>query len=309
MIEGFIKRNMLKIRSKSKQKKKFMTTKKAKPAKPVHKKEVTMNSSKMMTGLSILSRNLPNVSPRMTFPEMLLEQALSDKRIKLPPWLFPKTCCRKSQASLSTSEQQRYICAFNMINADGTLGQLVTLHQGMYMQHGNLYLLPWHRIFLMLFEKALHRYHPDVCIPYWDWNDPDQQEFPSWLSGILPTVNTIGGPITVFRSPGTSANLAATVASVPTAMLQTNYGSFSSPVNGVHGSVHGWVGGTMSGAHTSPADPVFWLHHANLDRLWWKWYNSPAGNHQNPVIAGSLAPWTYTEPDTRNIITLGYNYE
>ena len=286
-----------------------MSTKKTKPAKPMLKKEVTMNSSKMITGLSILSRNLPNVSPHMTFPEMLLEQALADKRIKLPPWLFPKICCRKSQGSLSTTEQQRYICAFNMINADGTLAQLVTLHQGMYMQHGNLYLLPWHRIFLMLFEKALHRYHPDVCIPYWDWNDPDQQEFPSWLSGVLPTVNVIGGPITVVRSPGTSANLAATVSSVPTAMSQTNYSSFSSFINGVHGSIHGWVGGTMSSAHTSPADPVFWLHHANLDRLWWKWYNSAAGNHQNPVIAGALAPWTYTEPDTRNIVTLGYDYE
>ncbi len=48
---------------------------------------------------------------------------------------------------------------------------------------------------------------------------------------------------------------------------------------------------------------------ATADRLWWKWYNSAAGNHQNPVIAGPLAPWTYTEPDTRNIINLGYDYE
>jgi tyrosinase len=289
-----------------------MTTVKLKHPKSEHKENGNGNGhdhGMSMTGLNILTKNLPNITAHMTFPEMLEEQARLDKRIKLPEWLFQKVCCRKSQAALTSNERQRYICAFNMINADGTLGQLVTAHQGMYSQHGNLYLLPWHRIFLLLFEKALHRYHPDVCIPYWDWNDPDQQEFPAWLSGFLPTVNTAGGPITVMRSPGTAANLASSVASVPTALAQNNYSSFSSIINGVHGIVHGWVGGTMSSAHTSPADPVFWLHDANLDRLWWQWYNSAQGNHQNPVIAGALAPWSYTEPDTRNIISLGYEYE
>src|SRR5207245_65262 len=38
----------------------------------------------------------------------------------------------------------------------------------------------------------------------------------------------------------------------------------------VHASVHQAVGGTM--AHgSSPADPLFFLHHANLDRLWSEW--------------------------------------
>ena len=96
-----------------------------------------------------------------------------------------------------------------------------------------------------------------------------------------------------------------------TAMSKTNYGDFSSIVNGIHGSVHIWVGGTMSDASVSPADPVFWLHHANLDRLWWVWYNSAQGNHQNPPLTGSDAlmdPWTYTEPDTRSISTFHYIY-
>jgi len=286
-----------------------MKSKKQTPKRKVIPVREDMDKMPMLSGIDILTSNLPNVFPHPTFPEMLLQMAKENRLIKLPEWLFQPVCCRKSQAALTTTEQERYICAFNMINSDGTLGQLVTTHQGMYMQHCNLYLLPWHRIFLMLFEKALHRYHPDVCIPYWDWTDPDQQTFPSWLSGVLPTVNTAGGPITATRSPGTQANLASTVSAVPTAMSQTNYNSFSSIINGVHGAIHGWVGGTMSSPYTSPVDPVFWLHHANLDRLWWVWYNSAQGNHQNPIIAGALAPWTYMEPDTRNIVALGYEYE
>lgn len=49
----------------------------------------------------------------------------------------------------------------------------------------------------------------------------------------------------------------------------------------MHGRVHLWVGGSM-GASSSPNDPVFWLHHSNLDRIWAEWqdthgiYNYPA---------------------------------
>lgn len=37
-----------------------------------------------------------------------------------------------------------------------------------------------------------------------------------------------------------------------------------------HNRGHNYVGGHMSGAF-SPNDPVFWLHHANVDRLWANW--------------------------------------
>jgi len=256
----------------------------------------------------MIMENLPILSRSMTFSKMLQMDKSAASIIRKWPWFFPPLCHRKDQASLTDTEKSRYICAFYMVNNDGTLGQLVDLHAGMYMQHGNLRLLPWHRIFLLLFEEALHNYHPDVCIPYWDWTKPEEQHFPDWLAGILPTVHTPTRTISVVRSPGSESWLAATVSGVSSALAQTNYDNFSSPINGIHGGVHIWVGGTMSDASISPADPVFWLHHANLDRLWWGWYNSAAGNHQNPVIAGQISPWTYTEADTRNIISLGYEY-
>ena len=38
----------------------------------------------------------------------------------------------------------------------------------------------------------------------------------------------------------------------------------------LHNLVHRWVGGNMS-TRSSPNDPVFWLHHCNIDRLWAVW--------------------------------------
>jgi tyrosinase len=269
--------------------------------------EPTAHGDKKERGL--LLRNLPALSRTMTFSQML--EAKSIPNWKELTWLFPALCRRKDQADLTDCEKERYICAFNMLNNDGTLGALVDIHHENHAQHTNARLLPWHRVYLYLFEEALHNYHPDVCIPYWDWNQAGQQQIPAWLSGVHPTVQTPTRTINVTRSPGAESWLASTVSSVPTALAKTNYGDFSSPINGIHGGVHIWVGGTMSDASVSPADPIFWLHHANLDRLWWKWYQSAAGNQQNPPLTGADAlmdPWTYTEVDTRNIASLGYTY-
>ncbi|MEZ5833179.1 MAG: tyrosinase family protein [Dongiaceae bacterium] len=261
--------------------------------------------------ISLLERNLPILARSMTFSRMVKANKDFLRQFKDLEWLFPAVCRRKDQAALTETEKSRYICAFNMINNDGTLGELVDIHAEMHMQHTNARLLPWHRVFLHLFEEALHNYHPDVCVPYWDWTSPEEQAFPSWLAGVLPTVHTPTRTINVVRSPGSGGTLASIASGTPGAMAQTSYSQFSAPINGIHGSIHIWVGGTMSDASVSPADPVFWLHHANLDRLWWTWYNSPQGNHQNPSLTGADAvmdPWTYTETDTRNITTLGYAY-
>ncbi len=255
----------------------------------------------------LLMTNLPILRNTMTFAKMLRMDKSNASMISKLPWLFPPICTRKCQAALTDTEKQRYICAFNMVNNDGTLGQMVETHNIVFGQHGSTLLLPWHRIFLLLFEEAMHNYHPDVCIPYWDWTNPGEQHFPDWLEGFLPTVHTPSRTINVFRGPHDASNLPSIVSGTASALAETTYDTFTPPINGIHGSVHIWVGGTMS-SYDSPADPVFWLHHANLDRLWWVWYNSAAGNHQNPVIPGLISPWTYTEAHTRNITSLGYRY-
>jgi tyrosinase len=46
---------------------------------------------------------------------------------------------------------------------------------------------------------------------------------------------------------------------------------------GMHNRVHVWVGGDMAPA-TSPNDPVFYLNHCNVDRIWQDWQQ----RHGNP---------------------------
>jgi tyrosinase len=53
----------------------------------------------------------------------------------------------------------------------------------------------------------------------------------------------------------------------------------------LHNRVHVWVGGDMI-ASTSPNDPVFWLHHANIDRLWAKWQAGNPGQGYVPTSGG-----------------------
>jgi tyrosinase len=38
-----------------------------------------------------------------------------------------------------------------------------------------------------------------------------------------------------------------------------------------HDIIHGWVAGLMNNPDTAALDPIFWLHHANIDRLWETW--------------------------------------
>ena len=48
-----------------------------------------------------------------------------------------------------------------------------------------------------------------------------------------------------------------------------------------HGAVHVDVGGLMVAFNTAALDPIFWLHHANIDRLWEVWRGLPGRSNTN----------------------------
>ncbi|MFI9293698.1 tyrosinase family protein [Streptomyces gardneri] len=53
----------------------------------------------------------------------------------------------------------------------------------------------------------------------------------------------------------------------------------------LHNRVHIWVGGDM-GPGTSPNDPVFFLHHCNVDRLWARWQHAHPAAPYLPASGG-----------------------
>ena len=44
-----------------------------------------------------------------------------------------------------------------------------------------------------------------------------------------------------------------------------------------HNVVHGTIGGNMGDGNRAAQDPIFWLHHCNIDRLWAAWLRQGGG--------------------------------
>lgn len=252
--------------------------------------------------------------PMESFAHMLLMTPSDILRwLKLPPW-FPMTDLRKDQASLTAVERKRFLCAYQTLINDGRLGALVAIHAQTHYQHGSQRFLPWHRVYLLQLEQALQTVHPDVTIPYWNWTDDSEQSIPMWLASFKPTVPMPAptAAITVTRAANTSAGLATLASNIPAILDVGDFPTFTSSLEAVHGGVHVWVGGSMSQVPTAPADPIFWMHHANIDRLWWQWQQTHPG--LNPNLTGTgpdspvMDPWPTTQAQTRSITDLGYDY-
>ena len=86
----------------------------------------------------------------------------------------------------------------------------------------------------------------------------------------------------------------------------------------MHNRVHAWIGGSM-GPPTSPNDPVFFLHHCFVDKLWADWQTShpnespslpPSGAAPGHNLNDPMRPWTVTPANVRNHHQLsdGYSY-
>ena len=60
--------------------------------------------------------------------------------------------------------------------------------------------------------------------------------------------------------------------------------------NGPHMLVHGIIAGHM-GSNWSPSDPLFYLHHANVDRIWTFWQDY--WDHDTCSVDEYMAPWHY----------------
>jgi hypothetical protein len=82
-----------------------------------------------------------------------------------------------------------------------------------------------------------------------------------------PLTRNVGGSLPSVNDLRTS--LARTTYSAFQNMLESGAGLLSG--NQMHNGLHGYIGGHMSSPAVSPFDPIFYLHHCNIDRLWTMW--------------------------------------
>jgi hypothetical protein len=179
-------------------------------------------------------------------------------------------------------------------------------------QHHNKYFWSWHRMYLHFFERIVRKYSgvSDWALPYWDYSSATQRQLPAvfrdntsslfvpnpnrptaWNDGSasLPAVhvNTASGMSQVAFYPGASSSLEGT------------------PHDNVHvdiGSGIGWMGDVQAAAQ----DPVFYVHHANLDRLWNLW-KAQGGGRVDPLsdAAWKNTPFTFFDENKTQVTLKG----
>jgi hypothetical protein len=241
---------------------------------------------------------------------------------------------RKNFVFLTVAERTKLASAFNAVNASGFLSNLASQHSTNFNSgiHWGSAFLPWHRWFLRVLEQQMQVHEPGVMIPYWDWTRPDSRniDVEPWKSFFGGRNNTggqfdhwtytrassAGGAHLPELLPGGSGS------SMVNRLAATTFAGFRAiESSGGHGGGHNWVGGTMAGGG-SPADPLFWLHHGNVDRLWAIWQRNHAAAAQYTLdpapgdsVAAAMVPLNSpmiggaTPASMLDHTTLGYTYD
>jgi tyrosinase len=197
----------------------------------------------------------------------------------------------------------------------------------------------------------------DWALPFWDYTDgvsrpevrslppafreaalPDGTSNPLRVSGRDPGIN---GGARLHPDVVDTRGLGTAHVFTPASSVAVHFGGLRGPVGShkgaagsaagalegtPHGSVHVAVGGTRPGANlmarfeTAGQDPVFWLHHANIDRMWEAWLRDRPATHRNPTDRAWLdASWAFGSGSMRTSIAthelldprqppLGYRY-
>jgi tyrosinase len=211
-------------------------------------------------------------------------------------------------------------------------------------QHGSWFFLPWHRMYLAYFEQIVGQTIIDLggpldwALPFWNYSDatnPDALKVPPaflqpnaksnglWID-LREGDQVIAGHENLrdldpkdFIGSGRPAGYGFGGGDTPFSHDGSKGGSIEMHI---HGNVHMDISGAMGSFETAGLDPLFWLHHANIDRLWQVWLN--LGERVNPSVSSWLdfsfefhdkskkvvSMKCKDVEDTRNVLS-GYTYQ
>ncbi|KAJ1731813.1 hypothetical protein LPJ61_002348 [Coemansia biformis] len=201
---------------------------------------------------------------------------------------------RRSAHSLSPAEWQRLGRVVYQLHRQGQFDRFARAHNVVFDEvHGTAAFFPFHRRFVQEFEDLGRRIDPGFTIPYWDtprdYRDPasspvlqrDKLGRDGRVSDSCVLDGVQGGWGSLF--PGRHClqrnfnDGDSILPWVPPEMISSYLqsdralGLFREHIEyGIHGAVHLGLGGDAA-TPFAPNDLFFFMHHANIDRLWWQW--------------------------------------
>nr|QCX35557.1 Hemocyanin [Lymnaea stagnalis] len=207
---------------------------------------------------------------------------------------------RRDLETLSKGEIESLRSAFLSIKADKTYEKIASFHgkPGLCEHNGHkvaccVHGMPtfpaWHRLYVEQVEEALLSRGSSVAVPYWDWTKPitklpelineatyynsrEQRFDPNpFFCGTIANENAV-----TTRDPQPELfNSEELYEQVLLALEQEHFCDFEIQFELVHNALHTLLGGrsqySLSSLDYSAFDPVFFLHHANTDRIWAIW--------------------------------------
>ncbi|KAI3765058.1 hypothetical protein L2E82_15082 [Cichorium intybus] len=205
----------------------------------------------------------------------------------------------------SFKQQANVHCAY----CDGAYDQVGYPDLELQIHYSWLF-FPFHRCYLYFFEKICGKLinDPNFAIPFWNWDAPDGMKIPDIYTDMKsPLYDTLrdakhqppslidldfnGSDNDLIPSKQISTNLSVMyrqmVSSAKTASLfmGSPYRAGDDPAPGAgslenvpHNTVHIWTGDRnqpngedMGNFYSAARDPIFYAHHANIDRMWSVW--------------------------------------
>jgi tyrosinase len=190
-------------------------------------------------------------------------------------------------------------------NIHGTFDSVTSGQIWNQCKHGSYFFFSWHRMYLFYFEKILRAASgdPNLTLPYWNWTNPACRALPT---ACLTPADPVANPLYVTQRAA-AINAGAELPPEDVDMTQsfglTNF--FTTSWSGVsfgglkvssttqmgphgtfesepHDTIHVDIGGYMQKPQTAARDPIFYLHHCNIDRLWKRWLDQ-GGGRANPT--------------------------
>jgi len=217
---------------------------------------------------------------------------------------------RKNANTLTTIERDKYLEALREVHQTYNFYMLFrNSHSQNNVAHRQAHsgsaFLPWHRAFMLHFERLLQASDPSVALPYWHFDQPSPNMFNANFIGSNPTspatqaIVNASNALSTWQIPsaalgirrrtpygdngipssvsGTGTGVATETA---TLALGTNYINFIGMEGTIHNGAHNNSGNSISwvagSAAIAPQDPLFYFLHSNIERLWgkWQWVNT-----------------------------------